>query len=345
MTLRTFNSSFSMANAVASPRATSVPPAFTKALRASTPSSVDGASVLGGIDGGRPVRVGPLVVPIIVSVWSWGRMMTSYFDRRFSCVDLRVPDRAVGEIEGLQSQASPSLVHVAAPVALVHGGPHLLDLVVGGRAGRQRREVHAGGGGDPLQRRHGRRRRTTKSPGRKPGDASSTRWTAMPSARSRLTALKLSLSLPSRRWPDSLGSTVPLRGTWAVSSTSSASIAASIGIHPDAHELGHGVGRGVIGPERSAVAAPGPLVVGVERAAEQVSDEAHLGLGQRNHVGTCTVRHVAHREGLARLEDLDVGQQERVDHLRCGQRVVLVAGNDVGLWESRRLRAPAAACS
>jgi hypothetical protein len=78
------------------------------------------------------------------------------------------------------------------------------------------------------------------------------------------------------------------------------------GIHPHTHVLGHGVGRGVIGAERGTVTAPGPLVVGIERAAEQISDEAHLRLGQRDHIRVGTVRRIAHHEGILGLEDLDV---------------------------------------
>ena len=108
------------------------------------------------------------------------------------------------------------------------------------------------------------------------------------------------------------------------------------GIAPDAHELGHGVGGHVVGPDRVALAIARVRVVRIESAAQHPADDAHLRLCHRDHVRTLTVDAVLVRERLRRPVDLDAGVEQLVDHLRHGQRVVLLGGDYVGLHLGRR---------
>ena len=75
----------------------------------------------------------------------------------------------------------------------------------------------------------------------------------------------------------------------------------------DAHELVHGMGRQVVRSERGTVIVPGPLVVRVESPAEQIPDQAHLGLCQRDDKGSFRIGYISDSECFPGLFDLDAG--------------------------------------
>ena len=102
------------------------------------------------------------------------------------------------------------------------------------------------------------------------------------------------------------------------------------GIHPDAHELEHGVRRRVLGPHGSSVSAPGPVVVRVDRPADEGLYQAALGLVEEDHVGARRVDDAVTHEVLLRRLDLYALDEELANHLGGGHRVVLAGGDDVG---------------
>ena len=165
--LRSGRPSFWIAKSPASANVTSVPPASTNVLIASTPACPNPLRYSGGYwfagGGPKPPPPPPDASPVIRSTPSAGRMSTSKSSIRSPLEDPRVEHGRVREFEVPQQPARPALVHVAAEVALVHGDPLPLD----GRALRcqvrlDRIEVHTGRGGDISEQI--RRRRSRDDP-------------------------------------------------------------------------------------------------------------------------------------------------------------------------------------
>ena len=101
-------------------------------------------------------------------------------------------------------------------------------------------------------------------------------------------------------------------------------------IDADAHELGYVVGREVVGADGIAVLVAGPVVVGEEVSVEEIADEAHLGLGERDDVGAGVIGlSVGRGEGLGGLLDVDALDEEFLHEEVCGDGIVLEGGDDV----------------
>ncbi len=176
-------------------------------------------------------------------------------------------------------------------------------------------EVYAGGFGDGLDVGFGAGRRRGSRPGISEPEAVSTRLTLMPLACRSLTARKDASSLARERVAGLA------RGYFAWRAAGASVISFGLDVErpgdvvdADAHELGDGVGREIVGADGVAVLVARPVVIGEEVAIEQVADEAHLGLRERDDVRAGVVGvAVGGDEGLLRLLDVDALHQQLLD--------------------------------
>ena len=98
-----------------------------------------------------------------------------------------------------------------------------------------------------------------------------------------------------------------------------------------AHVFRHSIAGGVEGGE-SAAQIPSPEIIGIQRAAQQIHDHAHLGLGQRNHIGSGGVFGLAGLEFLRRLANLNPLIQQDIQQAPQRALIKLIGRDQEGLF-------------